>query len=203
MNIKKSGNIIRSVDNLQALYTVVIALALVKAIETLFSINNSNNLIFHYEYLLTTISLIITIIPIHHGASRYLDITYTVRRDVRSKYAGMLDFLFFFLEAILFFVLALVLTNNITFYIFIIGLLLLDVIWLSTVRLTNPDNFPKVIKWLKINLITILMLGIGIIIVHLKIFNDNIFVWIILSITIILRTVVDYAWNWEFYWPIE
>lgn len=147
------------------------------------------------EFLPTFLTFIIVLIPFYHGASRYLDETYIINKDKVHPLIGLIDFIFFFTEAIFFYIIALLISQPKSFFFWVIALLLLDVIWLLFVRITSKKRFNDIIYWFILNIITAPILFVCIIIL-----SDNIITWIILLIIMLIRTMLDYILEGFFYW---
>ena len=147
----------------------------------------------------TFAALVFTIIPFHHGASRYLDETY-IRKSPGRPLAGLIDFFFFFIEAIIFYVMALLISQPKPFFFVLSALFGIDIIWLVFVYFTEPESFKKIRWWLLLNTIMVLVL----LVVNAGTFMaDNAYKWIVLAALVLIRTVIDYKSEWAYYWPIN
>jgi hypothetical protein len=189
----------RSVSNLQTLYTVVVGLALVKALQTIFFKDaNLESMRISWAYLPALISLVVTMIPFYHGACRYLDETYICKRKQESKLGGLIDFIFFFCEGSIFYILALSLEDPLAFFRWWLILLLMDIIWLVFVFFNANNVFKKIKSWFWLNLASGLVVFAAI---ASKFFKEDINEWIILTAFLLVRSVLDYSLAWLFYWP--
>lgn len=187
----------RSINSLQWFYTVVISLAVVYAVKQFIIIDEPTGVVtFDTEFLINFIAFILLVIPFHQGANRYLDETYL--SDISShKLTGLVDFLFFFVEGMAFYAMAILIKNNIYFYKAIMLVLFIDIVWLVFVYFANPKTFDKIKNWLWLNSITAILLAYLIFSNHL----DPPIVWYFTGGLLILRTIGDYVFCWDFYWP--
>lgn len=194
----------RSLDHLQTLYTVIIGLSIVEGIKSLLildieieSVSLFSTMINH-EAIPTFLTLIFTIIPFHHGAKRYLDDTYIFREINEIPLTGLFDFIVFFVEAIVFFIMAILIPIPKYFFLMLIVLLTIDIVWVGFVYLTSNYSFQKIRFWLYANLIYVIVLPIFI--YGNFILNEST-TWSLLAVFSFIRTVFDYKCSWSFYWP--
>jgi hypothetical protein len=193
MENSKGGVVERSVTNLQALNNIIIALALTRAISGFRS--------FGVDAFLNLIVFVVTLLPFHHGASLYLYDVYT-RNDFTKPFEGLLDFIFFFTEAIVFFLMGSSLTDNPFFIKSVLFLFGIDILWLIGVYLFNLSKgtiFEKVKKWLYLNIIMFVSV---VFCMYSTLFSIEIRLYI-LALLAILRTGFDYGLQWKYYWPKE
>jgi hypothetical protein len=189
----------RSVNNLQTLFTVVIALALVEAIKSIIAFKTSLvSINFNVKFLPTFVALVSTLIPFHHGANRYLDETYIVKQGPIRPLTGLIDFFFFFFEAAVFYVMALSIQQPKFFFFALLFLFGIDIIWLIFVYYSANESFKKIKHWLWLNILLVIVV---LIINPGKFMADDIYKWILLAIFVVGRTVLDYIFEWPFYWP--
>jgi hypothetical protein len=198
----------RSVDNLQRLYTFVVSLAFAESLRRAFltTTNNVDLSTSHSVKWMMCGALIITAIPFYHGANRYLDATYvTGERTSNTRFSLMIDFLFVFLQALLMFTLALLITtgdypvdetNHRLFYWGLALLLSIDILWIFITRYTTKDDPspPKQVRfrrWAIINIVTVIII---LVFVYLA-------MWKGLLLLLIGRSVVDYLIAHDFYYP--
>jgi hypothetical protein len=193
----------RSVDNLQRLYTFVISLAFAESLRRSLLTNDNVDLsLSNSNKWIMCLALIITVIPFYHGANRYLDATYVTRERTAKRYSLMVDFLFLFVQALLMFTLALLITNdpsltatNDKYFFWGIALLLsIDVLWVTVTRAVTEDAPGKKLNywlWAPINvfavIIILILVGLG----H----------WNWLLVTLIVRSALDYLIGHDFYYP--
>ena len=102
----------RSVDSLQKLYTVVIALAIGQAIQRLIVLSGGQQAFATPDEVVArppAAAAFFTIVPFYHGMNRHLDRCYVEAGggDANRLRGGLLlDFFIFFVEAALFFAIA-------------------------------------------------------------------------------------------------
>jgi hypothetical protein len=190
----------RSVDTLQRVYAVIVALAISEGIKRTFLKSGSGQVEIHYQHLAEFIALIATAVPFLHGMNRHLDQTLSIIGDTnkRSRFLFIvLDFVVFLVEGCFLFLLAALVTEGVKFFKWLMGLLVLDVAWaFGTWRVTKS----AAIHWAWINGA---MFGISAILLFC--FSDQfdgVKTWV-LAIFAVARTVLDYWWAWAFYFPPE
>lgn len=194
----------RSLDHLQTLYTVIIGLSIVEGIKSLLILDieiesaSLFSMVINYEAIPTFLTLIFTIIPFHHGAKRYLDDTYIFREINEIPLTGLIDFIVFFVEAIVFFIMASLIPIPKYFFLMLIFLLTIDIVWVGFVYFTSNYSFQKIKFWLYANLTYAIVLPIFI--YGNFILNESI-TWSLLAVFSFIRTVCDYKFSWSFYWP--
>src|SRR5438128_10205661 len=96
----------RSVDSLQQIYAVVIALAIAQAIQSLLKDPVRGTLLELSQILVglpAFAALLVTLVPFWHGMNRHLDRCYLEKKSAVVQGALLLDFTTFFLEASLLF----------------------------------------------------------------------------------------------------
>jgi hypothetical protein len=201
----------RSVDNLQRLYTVVISLAITESLRRLLSEFGDKGTSPSFTAIAAVIALVVTVVPFYHGANRYLDATYVT--DERSAKPAtlaalmlLLDFAVIFVEAIIFFILAL-LINQSAFFIALLGsLFLLDAIWVGVTKWTSKsltDQGSAYRIWLVANLVAgaiALFISLSDVWGLNVLQNQHERLWF-MALVAFIRTVFDYATVWKFYYP--
>ena len=195
----------RSVDNLQRIYTFVVSLAVAEALRGVLS---SLPLVPDAASWLRLSVVLVTVIPFYHGANRYLDAAYVTGERSSVRYSLLVDFLFLFLEGILFFVLSLVIRHDAWFYIVYAILLGVDIVWVLTTNFTGrPDlqskHTPGIGKWALINLVCIIV----VLLLHWTTMVPDTF-WTypfakpaFFCGAAVLRSFIDYYLMWNFYYP--
>jgi hypothetical protein len=189
----------RSIDSLQRLYTFVISLAVTEGLRRFLAPDATPEPWFAYWRELTI--LLCTIVPFYHGANGHLDQTYLygfegTRRE--KRYALLLDFGVLFAEAILFFALALSLTDSGRFIRIFQLVLAVDVLWAGIVYLTGShekNDAAHAAKWGFLNFAFVVIL---------EMIHDTQLLtpasrpdwWLIAALA---RTGLDYRINWDFY----
>jgi hypothetical protein len=188
----------RSVNSLQWFHTMVLSLAVVSSVQQIISYNAATSvLVFKSEFLHNFIVFLFIVIPFHQGANRYLDETYVTENLTVHKFTGLVDFGFFFVEAILFYIMSLLIQNNGYFYISTLVVFGIDVVWLVFVYFENKALFAKIQQWLYLNLGAIVVVAIFLILKQL----DETYKWYLLAFILFVRTILDYGLSWPFYWP--
>lgn len=202
MKNKKKENSIRSLINL---YTVVMGVALSLAITKLIdaqaglqSVTVSSGLLF--------IAFIATLFPFYHGALRHLDDAYIENNNRHIKDGALVfDFLLLLLHGIGFVVLSILIAIPNHFAWALVALLSIDVIWGVFVHFgsSSKDEHAAEWKWTIINFVFVAM-AVWYLVAH-SIFMAPMLEPLILSIPIaiacIVRTIVDYLWGKDFYFP--
>lgn len=187
----------RSVDNLKALFNIVTGLSIAESVKSIIYLN-TNTVSLATNLLPMFFALLITVIPFHQGASRYLDQTYIANQNTLKPLQGIIDYLFFITEAVIFYAAALSVKNPSFFFLLIIIVLFVDVIWLATLFNKEHTSFDQVKFWMLINVITIIIMAI---LNYTSLLNDGIVKWLILLLISVIRTSLDYLTTWKFYWP--
>jgi hypothetical protein len=188
----------RSVDSLQQIYAVVIALAIAQAVQSLLKNPVAGTLLELSQILVglpAFVAFLFTLVPFWHGMNRHLDRCYLEKKSAAVHGALLLDFASFFLEASLLFAAGWSLRSGIYSFIFLGGLLLVDMLWGGiSHQIHFPGHKSHVIKWAKINLAAMLL---AILIVEYPFQHKP----ILLMVVAIVRSVIDYGFCWDFYFP--
>jgi hypothetical protein len=197
IEISKSNSLTeKSINSLLWFYTIILSLAIVKVITQFISLQD-NSLKIESDFIFNFIVFMLLAIPFHQGANQYLYTAYLAKESYVKKWTGIIDFLFFFIEGMLFYGMAILFLNNKLFYYACIVLLTFDIVWILSVRLTNKKLFKKVIKWLIINSVAVILIFP---ILYFECLNESLR-YIYVAIILILRTIVDYIVQNPFYWP--
>jgi hypothetical protein len=200
----------RSVDNLQRLYTVVVSLAVTEMLRRVLEVGSSTAApdfaaIPRSNWLMLS-SFLFTIVPFYHGANRYLDATYVTSEQSAKHFALLLDFIILFLEGVAFFVLAVSIGSPRSFYTILGCLFLADAIWVwLTLNIWSVGDTAHVGGLAKTNYGTWLIINIAVgsfvlLSVWSNLWPDSARVPS-LAVVVILRTLLDYATVWDFYYP--
>lgn len=177
---------------------MVLSLAVVSSVQQIIKYDASLSvLIFKSEFLHNFIVFLSIVIPFHQGANRYLDETYVTENLTVKKFTGLVDFCFFFFEAILFYIMSIFIQNNFYFYLWALVVFVADVLWLAFVFFANNLLFKKVKQWLYLNLAAIVVISFFLIWSGL----DPDLKWYLLAFILVVRTLCDYGFSWPFYWP--
>jgi len=193
----KASNIERSVDSLQNIYAIIVALAIGQSINSSIHFNNGKlDWQLFFSTLPALISFFFFLVPFYHGMNRHLDVCY-IERNVRNvRGALLIDFTVFCLEASLLFIFTQVLLQNLTGFLIIGLMLFIDMLWAAISHWIHYRNYnPSVVRWAIINFVT---LTFGFIIWSFNFFENKALVLMTISI---MRTAADYFFCWEFYFP--
>jgi hypothetical protein len=198
--VKVDKTVERSIDTLQRVYAVIVALAINEAIKRTFLKSGSSDVEIHYEHLPEFVALIATAVPFLHGMNRHLDQTLAVIRaqNKRSLFAILvLDFVVFLAEGCILFLLAASVSAGLAFFQLLMVLLALDVLWaLLTWRLTKS----VAIRWAIINGA---MIAVSCMLIYPGGQRCVEFKTCVLAACAVIRTVLDYYLAWGFYFPPE
>ena len=201
-----------AVDNLERLYTIVAGLSLTTAVGRLIrespgpsaevragsdAFVRVANVDLYANVLPMFVTLVVTLIPFYHGANRYLYSSYVFNNDLPRPLTAIVDFVFFFSQALLFYAMALVLGEALWFYWLFTALLALDCLWLIQVYFRGED-FEKVRFWLWLNLASSTIMFV---ILVTPLLPEDMRKWILASLLSVARSVADYGVQWSFYWP--
>lgn len=197
-----------SVKNLVSLYTVVIGVALAYAVRGVVNSSIIENAI-NWSSVLLFLGFISTLFPFFHGALRHLDDAYIENNNRHISHAALIiDFILLFLHALSFVVLSLLITHPTHFILVLIGILSIDVLWggfatfASSTKATG-QRLRAEAKWAIINLAFVLA-SLWYLWTH-SFFVNELAVPMNLAVPIaifcVLRTLFDYVWCREFYFP--
>lgn len=196
MSSEAEHNKERSVDSLQQIYAVVIALAIAQAIQSLLKDPVSGAVLQPSIVLLglpAFVAFLFTLVPFWHGMNRHLDRCYLGKKGTAVHGALLLDFATFFLEASLLFAAGWSLRSGIHSFIFLGCLLSVDMLWgFISHEIHFPGQKSHVRKWSAINLVAIV---IAILIVECPLQQKV----ILLMVVAIVRSITDYSLCWDFY----
>jgi hypothetical protein len=198
----KSDKILeRSVDSLQRLYAAVIALSIGQAANVVF-IDQATKTFdprgISSDVALTFIAFMVTVVPFFHGMNRHLDQSYLINKGDRVSASLLFDFIVFFLESTLLFVLSASIRSGMSAFL-IIGLILaIDTIWSL---ISQWMHYKKIGagtgRWSAINFTAIV---IGIFVYSTAVFQEALRV-ALLTLVCIVRSVADYYFSWRLYFP--
>lgn len=187
-----------AVKQLTELYVIVAGLAFANAIRSVVNVD-APDLPFRTDALWLFAAFIVTIIPFHHGAVRYLFSNY-VENENHGAIALPIDFLLLFIQAIVLFGLSMLLSKSYFFAWGLLVLLVIDVIWAALALVTCESATARegARSWLLVNLIAapILLLLIFV----RQTFDESQFI-ILIATFALLRTIADYGLSWGTYFP--
>jgi hypothetical protein len=201
MNNKRMENSIRSLANL---YTVVIGAALSVAVVGTIDVDKGLRSISVVSVLLFT-AFLATLLPFFHGALRHLDDVYIENENHHvSRSALIIDFALLFLHALVFLLLSQLLKKPVDFAFVLISILLIDVVWgLFTTFGASTAAGSAESRWTLINVIFIACVVAYLISngIDLKSENDPTRLASLLALACVVRSIVDYFWCRNFYFP--
>ena len=194
--------IARSVDSLQKIYSVVIALAVGQAIQTFLIDRPAGTLAAAAVVLGRTpafLALLAILVPFYHGMNRHLDAAYIERpQEQRAEAALLFDFVVFFFESCLLFAVAYSVGPGLAAFAFLGALLAVDVLWaLVSHWIHYTRDKPGIFSWAAINAAAIVL---GLFVGLTEYYSTTAKSWLLLVIAI-ARTVFDYWFYWQFYFP--
>jgi hypothetical protein len=193
----------RSVDSLQKLYAIIVALAISISIQSLFLNKADQSFVLSSEivkYLPCFFAFMVTLIPFYHGMNRHLDVCYIERDTIPPKGALLFDFIVFFVESFVLFTIAATIRNWEACFALLGVLLAMDTIWAFVSHLIHYRGpTPSVIKWSAINVVAVILS----IFLYLTSLFPNSSKPCVLFCVAFLRALLDYVICWEFYFPTE
>lgn len=190
----------RSTRSLESLYTVVIGVALSIAVVTLVGEKGIAGVT--VESLMLFGAFIVTLFPFYQGALRHLDETY-LRNEATKDGALVFDFILLFAHALAFVFLSLLLKKPGQFLWVLVAILGIDVLWGVLAYLMGPSRKAAELKWACINVVfvafaTTFLVWQGIFLQELA---QHVRVAVVVLVACMLRTIWDYAWCRDFYFP--
>ena len=201
MGKQKNTNcqLIASKDALKVIYYVIIGIAITQALDRVFLENGAfiGMKVFKNINILTHFLLLIAFLPticrFVHGASIHLNLIHT------GTFKTLIDFIGFFLQAILFYLMAIAIDNIVVFAILFCLMLSIDAIWLVLLCTIGYQNFKGTVRqWIFSDVILIFIL-IVCIIYFSKI--SSMLTAIIILLASLVATFFDYIQNRNFYFP--
>jgi hypothetical protein len=198
MSIDAGKVIERSVDSIEKIYAVVIALAISQAIQSLLKDSSGAadlNLDRLSSGLPAFVAFLVTLVPFWHGMNRHLDRCYLEKTSEVVQGALLLDFGVFFVEASFLFAAGWSLRSGIESF-KCLGLLLgVDMLWgFISHQIHFPGKKSHVVRWSAINVVAVVL---AILIVAYP-FQPK--TWVLMVVAV-LRSVMDYWLCWDFYFP--
>lgn len=198
MSIQSDKLIERSVDSIQKIYAVVIALAISQAIQSLLKEPSGVSVVNLKEFfsgLPAFVAFLVTLVPFWHGMNRHLDRCYLEKTSNVVQGALLFDFVVFFIESSLLFAAGWSLRAGIQTFFYLGALLGVDMIWAITshqIHFAGRRSHAK--RWSAINLGAI---AVAFGIVEFPFENKP----LVLMAIAVLRTILDYGLCWNFYFP--
>lgn len=197
MSIEPDKATERSVDSVQKIYAVVIALAISQAIQSLLKGPGAADITFKQlsPGLPSFVAFLVTLVPFWHGMNRHLDRCYLEKSDSVVQGALLLDFGTFFLEAIALFAAAWSLRSGIETFWYLGGLLCIDMVWaVISHQIHFPGKKSHAVRWSVINVAALLL---AILIIAYPFQAKP----LVLMVVAVLRSIADYVICWDFYFP--
>lgn len=198
MSIEPTKVVERSVDSIQRIYAVVIALAISQSIQSLVKDPSGLTNLDLYRLwpgLPPFIAFLATLVPFWHGMNRHLDRCYLEKQGGVVQGALLLDFATFFAEAIFLFAAGWSLRSGIDTYKYIGGLLCVDMIWaFISHQIHFQGKKSHAVSWAVINVVAIV---IAVLIVAYPFAGKP----LLLMMVAVLRSIADYGFGWGFYFP--
>jgi hypothetical protein len=195
-----------SVSQLAELYNVVVGVALSISIYNVID-QNAKAIPLHLDYVTNLASILVLMIPFYHGAMRHLFATYVEDGgSTRIKDGALLaDFVLLFLEGCLFVMIGSLISSTTKMMWVIVTLLLLDSVWgfLAWLAFTGAQAQQAERKWAYINV------GAAAVVIVIMIFagdvirNNPLGAQLGLLTVLTVRSIIDYASSWNFYFPPE
>jgi hypothetical protein len=188
----------RSVDSISRIYAVVIALAVSQSVQTLIK-DPKGGVTLSPDGLATAVpafmAFLFTLVPFWHGMNRHLDRCYLQKAGTVAQGALLFDFAVFFVEAGLLFASGWSLRSGLVSF-YCLGLLLVsDMVWgFISHQIHFPGQKSHSVRWSKINV----CIGVLAVLVVAFPFQKKPFVLMVLAIA---RTIADYWFCWDFYFP--
>ncbi|HEY6251864.1 MAG TPA: hypothetical protein VI685_18045 [Candidatus Angelobacter sp.] len=191
-----AGKIRDSIRGLKEFYSGVLALALYEAIR---GVAETHDVLRTLQFRFFLLAFCATLIPFYHGLMRYFDDSYLSDAPEPKPASFMFDYLLFcVLGGLLVWMGAIFGTGFDGDYFIRVyaALLAMDVVWgFMTHFLTN--NFKKVKYWLWLNFGVLVVIALLWAISH-PFQGYQITVFLIIAP---VRSILDYAWNWDMYFP--
>ena len=198
----------RAVKHLQELYTVVTGLALTTAITKL--IDQHASILVSTTVAPYFAAYFCTLVPIYHGALCHFDRTYLREPHPTPKPGALLvDWVLLFIESCGLLGLALLVQTPVSFCLGLLALLLFDAVWGLGAHFafsSEKRGLTIEVKWALINFIASFLLICAL--VYLDSLDHTqkpveFYRWVLVLILTIARTIADYAWCWDGYFPRE
>lgn len=202
----------QSVRHLANLFTVIVGLGLSTAIYNLVDANG-RVVIASTETIILCIAYAATLLPFYHGAMRHLDDRYTGSDTAHVRDGALLaDFVILFVEGCWFIAIAVLVKRPVEYAQGFALLLVLDVLWGALALLAFSPKKPGLAesKWTIINFVTVIVLSVILYWHDIVPFlprgrgpEDLLRFSVGIAFIAIVRTILDYWWAWDIYYPRE
>lgn len=197
-----------SIRSLVSLYTVVIGVALsVSVVRVVDSGEGVLNVWAPAEWMLFS-AFLFTLLPFYHGAIRHLDDAYLENTNPQIRGGALIiDLMLLIGHAMAFVVLAMLLSEPSKFAWVLVGLITVDVVWgvfTHFAASTKSENAAEW-RWALINLVFVLV-GFSLLFVMDISWSNNDHskkIALIVFVASLLRSLADYIWCWNFYFPAD
>ncbi|MFC2085660.1 hypothetical protein ACFLRO_00445 [Bacteroidota bacterium] len=187
-------------NHLQTLYTVVVALAMEQALQSVVRLEQPY--LVEASLLPYLIAFVVTLVPFYHGGLRHLDLSYIKEGHPIPKSGSMIaDWTLLFLQSCLFLALAIAVKDPTAFTKLLAVILGFDVVWALLAHFVFTPNRGEDFaekKWAIINTPTVVLLVLIVVVIE----PSSVWSGLVLAICI-LRTAIDYWWGWDFYDPVR
>lgn len=198
-----------AVRNLVNLYTVVIGVALSNAVVRLLDPSKGLDAILP-DRIALFVAFVVTLLPFFHGALRHLDDAFVENKTEHLRRGVLIfDFALLFLHAMAFVVLSLLLHKPGQFAWVLAAVIAVDVIWAAFAHFASSSRGGSLSaegKWGIINLVFFIAVS-SILVMTDTGFGQEVVtpmkVALPLAGACIVRTLVDYVWCGDFYFPTE
>ena len=190
-----------TVESLRQIFAIVLALSLNEAFKQFIAdrVEAPSGKSIRWDCLLALLVFLLLLVPFYHGMARYLYDVYHTPASRPQPYSRFLliDVISFTVEASLFFVMSRALRRVQwrRFYWAVVVILASDAVWGATVWLTHTQAF---LPWLILNLVFLAILGAVLMVCRTP---DSRSGPVIALIAMAVRTILDYATSWTFYFP--
>lgn len=187
-----------SKDALKMIYYVIIGLAITQSLDRVFT--NGGTFVWpglldrrHLPSLLLLLAFLPTVTRFVHGASIHFDVIHT------GSFKALFDFFGFFLQASLFYVMALSIDNAVIFTVLFGAMLVSDAAWLCLLRCVGYINFGDTEKqWIGSDLAMVFVFG------FIWWFDSSMVSMAATGVVLAaswIATAADYRMNSGFYFP--
>lgn len=198
MSISAEKTVERSVDSVQRIYAVVIALAISQAIQSLLKDASGAA---HLSAAMSSpglpafVAFLFTLVPFWHGMNRHLDRCYLEKTNAVVRGALVFDFATFLIEAIFLFAAAWSLKSGIDSFSCLGLLLAFDMLWaVLSHQIHFPGRASHSLRWSVINIVAIF---VAILVVAFPFEHKP----SVLMVIAIMRSIADYGFCRDFYFP--
>jgi hypothetical protein len=185
----------RSIQAFERLHAVIVGFALTTSVRTFADpwFGGTDSAFPHIPPgFFLFVAFLATLIPFFHGATRHLETTHLTPGSATRRGVLMFDYIMLFLEGAVFALLGMAVLSPPHFVGILEGLILLDSLW-AVVTWSVSGSGTHLFPWLILNFVTLLALFV------LDSWIDG-SAWVkALAIASVLRSIVDYYLNWDFY----